>query len=739
MTPEQFAQIVGEGNHARIEEAWMAAMDATEAKPGGLAKYARSLTELCDRGRKELADTLAATGIDGVASRFSPEEAVKDAGPLLLAIGESEALRAAVSDLYRKAFGDREGFEGLLTEAGLPKGRPVRRALRTLDVCLAVDVGTFLVSRDEPGAARIDEIDRSDWRYTITSDDGTEVLGAVHLADRYYPAEENDFTVLKQFDREGLLAKLSDDPAAVLVDLCKERENRIDSDELQDFLVPELMTAAEFKKWWTKARAAIKGVPHLQIEGRSPYVVSFIGTKVTFEDLLEKDLKRTHDTMGKLSLVDQYVKDCAAAGQEPSKEALERCHADFAARAARAAAKNRADAGLLLTIARHVGEMAGVDSASEPLADWLRIGPDLRRAAAEIHDAVLLDLFLSAVVEARPETWQDELLELLPWLPQHGCDGAAVRLVQAGKDPIEFDALVQQCIASPVEHFEALLWLWDGPTNERISSGTPSINFLTRILRALDESRREEVCTRQQAKQMAIRARSVLAARRMERFVKCLEGIERGMASALRTQINQLDVLGRAVKEDMLGLILDHFPVYDIKRKLAPWEREDVLFVTEYGMSRKQSEIEQHVNVKMKENAKAIGAAAEKGDLSENSEYKFALEERDLLRARLMQMNAEMGIARVIQPNEVPTDVIGVGTRAVFEAVDGGERYELAFLGPWDADPEKGWLNYKSPLGQRMMGKRAGDVVEFDHGGRTGEYRIVELRNALLEDVAQEV
>ncbi len=79
------------------------------------------------------------------------------------------------------------------------------------------------------------------------------------------------------------------------------------------------------------------------------------------------------------------------------------------------------------------------------------------------------------------------------------------------------------------------------------------------------------------------------------------------------------------------------------KPEIEPWKREDILFATRAGISRKQEEIDHHVNVKMAENARAIGAAAERGDLSENSEYKFALEERDLLRARLAQMNSEIG------------------------------------------------------------------------------------------------
>ena len=158
-----------------------------------------------------------------------------------------------------------------------------------------------------------------------------------------------------------------------------------------------------------------------------------------------------------------------------------------------------------------------------------------------------------------------------------------------------------------------------------------------------------------------------------------------------------------------------------------------MLYVTQTGLAKKQAEIEHHVNVKMAENARAIGRAAERGDLSENSEYKFALEERDLLRARLAQMNAEVARAQVLNPEEVPTDQIGVGTRVVFRRLADGERYEMTFAGPWEASAEKGWFNYQAPLSQSLMGKRAGEVVDFDHSGVVGPHAIESVHNALTE------
>ncbi|MFQ5591694.1 MAG: GreA/GreB family elongation factor, partial [Phycisphaerae bacterium] len=232
---------------------------------------------------------------------------------------------------------------------------------------------------------------------------------------------------------------------------------------------------------------------------------------------------------------------------------------------------------------------------------------------------------------------------------------------------------------------------------------------------------------------MNSRARTALSARKHERFERCVDGLEPGMAAALRTLLSRCEALGRAVREDLLQALNKRFPVIRQQEEIAPWSQEDVIYVTRAGLLRRQAEIDEHINVKMKENARAIGRAAEHGDLSENSEYKFALEERDLLRGRLAQMNDELQRARVITPQDVPTDHIGIGTKATFERVSDGRRFVMSFVGPWEARGELGLFNYKSPLAQRLMGTRIGDVVSFELSDAQGEYKLVELCPALEE------
>src|SRR5262249_39611269 len=153
---------------------------------------------------------------------------------------------------------------------------------------------------------------------------------------------------------------------------------------------------------------------------------------------------------------------------------------------------------------------------------------------------------------------------------------------------------------------------------------------------------------------------------------RCVEGKDDSMGAAIKRLVERAEGLGPVVQDQMLEIVRECFPRLWAKAKVALWDDPNVLYVTEAGRQKKEAEINELVNVKMRENAIAIGNAAERGDLSENSEYKFALEERDLLRARLAQMNMEMSLARVLEPGELPSEHVSIGHRVHVRAVDNG-------------------------------------------------------------------
>jgi transcription elongation GreA/GreB family factor len=133
----------------------------------------------------------------------------------------------------------------------------------------------------------------------------------------------------------------------------------------------------------------------------------------------------------------------------------------------------------------------------------------------------------------------------------------------------------------------------------------------------------------------------------------------------------------------------------------------------------------------MMANARAMSAAAEHGDLRENSEWKSALEERDILRARAVKLQEEIARARIIRPEEVPTDSVGIGSKVLLRRVADGRELEMSFLGAWDSDIDRGLYSYQTGVGQELMGKRVGDTIQIRFEGMEGEYRIDSLGSAL--------
>jgi len=123
---------------------------------------------------------------------------------------------------------------------------------------------------------------------------------------------------------------------------------------------------------------------------------------------------------------------------------------------------------------------------------------------------------------------------------------------------------------------------------------------------------------------------------------------------------------------------------------------------------------------------KRIGEAAEHGDLSENSEWKFAIEERDFLSKRLQDLQTSLSAAVPLDEAEVPTDVVGVGSKVTFK---GSKTIVFRVLGPFDSNPDGGVISYESPFGQTLLGKKRGDVVIYQ-----GEHcEITSIENGLMD------
>ena len=64
------------------------------------------------------------------------------------------------------------------------------------------------------------------------------------------------------------------------------------------------------------------------------------------------------------------------------------------------------------------------------------------------------------------------------------------------------------------------------------------------------------------------------------------------------------------------------------------------------------------------------------------------------------------------------------GCRARLKRLENGETLEFLLLGPWEANVEQGIYNYKSPVGQALMGLRLGQQADINIGMLVGKFQV---------------
>ncbi|MFH1712442.1 MAG: GreA/GreB family elongation factor [Patescibacteria group bacterium] len=113
------------------------------------------------------------------------------------------------------------------------------------------------------------------------------------------------------------------------------------------------------------------------------------------------------------------------------------------------------------------------------------------------------------------------------------------------------------------------------------------------------------------------------------------------------------------------------------------------------------------------------------GDLSENAGYqnaKFALRRNE---NQILNIEERITYAIPIEPGSENGE-IRLGSTVVVRA--NGREYVFEILGVQEADPLHGKISYKSPLGELLLGHRAGDKVTLKKENGEIEYEILEVK-----------
>jgi len=143
-------------------------------------------------------------------------------------------------------------------------------------------------------------------------------------------------------------------------------------------------------------------------------------------------------------------------------------------------------------------------------------------------------------------------------------------------------------------------------------------------------------------------------------------------------------------------------------------------YLTKEGLEKIKKELEHLEKVERKEVVKRIGHAVSHGDLKENAGYHAAREDQAFIEEKIKRLTAIVNQAKVIDKKE--GGEIQIGSIVLLESKSGKDKFQI--VEPEEADILSGKISLKSPLGQAILGKKKGDIVNFNSPDGVKNYKI---------------
>lgn len=145
------------------------------------------------------------------------------------------------------------------------------------------------------------------------------------------------------------------------------------------------------------------------------------------------------------------------------------------------------------------------------------------------------------------------------------------------------------------------------------------------------------------------------------------------------------------------------------------------------GYEKKKAELDHLKNDEMSKITEQVAEARAFGDLSENAEYHAAREKQGELQAKIVLLEDQLGRAYIVDRSNLPTDRVVFGSKVKVMDIDLDDEEEYTLVGPGDEDYDRNRILTSSPIGEGLIGKKVGEVVEIQVPMGTVKFKVLEI------------
>ena len=151
--------------------------------------------------------------------------------------------------------------------------------------------------------------------------------------------------------------------------------------------------------------------------------------------------------------------------------------------------------------------------------------------------------------------------------------------------------------------------------------------------------------------------------------------------------------------------------------------------ITYQGLEKLKKELTELKNIKRPSIIESIAEARAHGDLKENAEYHAAREEQAKIESRIIEINDLIARANVIDVTKLQKrDNVIFGSTVNLVDLENNEKKTYKIVGKDEADIEKNYIYFKSPIGRALIGKHKKDLVTVKTPSGEKNFEITEVK-----------
>lgn len=634
----------------------------------------------------------------------------------------SPALVDVTLDILQKHHGHEAKFNERLKLAGLRNKDQFQGAISKYDLVAHMAKGNMVFHVGGWGTGEIMEVSfvREHLVIEFENVSGRKDLSFANAFKTLIPLSTNHFLARRFADPDRLEREGREDPVGLIKLLLHDIGPRTAAeikDELSELVIPE----KDWTKWWQGARAKIKKDPLIETPDHLKEPFHLRKAELSTEERLKNAMHNKTDASEIIQTTYSFVRDTAGALKNATTKNTLQTRLINLLDLPELSEDQQLQIHLLLE------QFFGYEPSENHISQLVQSNPAIEQIIQDIEIIAFKKRALIAVKEYRND-WPSIFLSLLFSLPQAQLRDYLLKELNQPATLKSLETKLKELLANPAAYPEMFVWYFQ----KLIASTDEDLPYQNKegqehffesffiLFRALEN----QPDYRELWKKMY----SMLSGKRYALVRQLLQGTSLEYTKEFLLLASKCQSLSDHDMKILRSLAEVVHPSLAAPkgRKGQSLSDEDEIWTTEEGYLKIQDRIRQIGTVEVVENAREIEAARALGDLRENSEFKFAQERRARLQSELKTLSDQLGRARIITPDDILLDEVGIGS--VIDVVDNqGQRVQYSILGPWDADPEKNILSLNSKLAQAMVGKKKGESFQF----KDEEFQILSLSSFL--------